>query len=171
MADISEYLETLRTAIYGEDMRGAIIGAITLLSKANTNTLEYIKERISISKNETYTIPTTAIAQNSPVTITISGGGGNTTLIRADGEALVDKLTGNTVDKTMTEVEITADDVVTGVKLTEGGTLTVKYYNKNCEDLLRRIGLTSTFKTVKSGTNAVTPDISPTPTPYTEGEI
>lgn len=31
MADISEYLETLKTAIYGEDMRSAIIGAITLL--------------------------------------------------------------------------------------------------------------------------------------------
>ena len=179
MADISEYLETLKTAIYGEDMRGAIIGAFTLLSKTNTNALEYIKENVLLSPNETYTIKATAIAQNSPVIITISGGGGNTTLIRADDKELIDQLTGYVVNATMTEAEITAEDILAGVKLTEGGTLTVKYYNKNCEDLLRRIGnavSAVTYSNLRSNdsdytANGIDSNLTVTSTQYEEGEI
>lgn len=133
--------------------------------------MRYITDSVLLSPNEIYTVPTTAIARNSPVAITVSGGGGNTVLTRADGEELIDQLTGNAVDVTMTDMEITADDVVTGVKLTEGGTLIVKYYNKNCEDLLSRIGLASSFKTVKTTTNTTTPNPTFTPTQYEEGEI
>lgn len=100
--------------------------------------MSHITRTATIS-NQIFSLSKDEIASNSPVEISYTRGGGNSTLIRADGAELIDQLTGKVIDVTMTEVEITANDIIAGVKLTEGGTLTVKYYNKNCEDLLRRI--------------------------------
>lgn len=144
-----------------------------------TTAMHYIKEIITLTPNEVYTISDTAIANNSPVTISIlSVGGNNSTLVRADGEKLVDKLTNKVVDNTMTEVEITAEDVIAGIKLTESGALTVRYYNKVCEDLLKRIGCTNsvaiysgvTTNTATVTTNTTNSDITTTATTYTELE-
>lgn len=101
--------------------------------------MSYITDNLSLTPNEVYTISDTVIASNSPVNISIQRGGGNSTLVRADGVELIDQLTGNVIDGTMTEAEITADDVLAGVKLTEGGTLTVNYYSAKCTDLIERV--------------------------------
>lgn len=100
-----------------------------------TFNMAYNSKTTTLIDTDIFTLSEDKIASNSPVNISIQRGGGNSTLVRADGVELIDQLTGNVVDVTMTEVEITADDVLAGVKLTEGGAITVSYYHKNCEDL------------------------------------
>ena len=101
--------------------------------------MDYVTESIALSPGIVASVDEADIATNSPVTVRITLGGGNSQVFKADGEPLIDQLTGNTVDSTMTDIEITAQDIITGLQMTEGGTLTIKYYNKNCEDLLRKI--------------------------------
>ena len=59
-----------------------------------------------------------------------------------------DKISNNAVDGTMTDVVITAEDLTAGLELTQGGSLTVKYYNANCEDLLQMINGSGTGFTI-----------------------
>ncbi|MEE1154172.1 MAG: hypothetical protein UH241_03350 [Acutalibacteraceae bacterium] len=141
-----------------------------MITKLNTNAMEYITENVSMSLNDIYTISATAIASNSPVSINVAGGGGNTMLVRADGLKLLDRLTGNVIDNTMTQVEITADDVRVGVRLTEGGTLTVSYYNKRCEDLLSRLA-SNFITTINNGVKEQDATPAITTTTYEEVEI
>ncbi|MEE1076255.1 MAG: hypothetical protein UHY68_03205 [Acutalibacteraceae bacterium] len=101
--------------------------------------MDYVTEIITLIPGMIASVVEADIAISSPVAVSITLGGGNSQLFRADGEPLIDQLTGNAVDSTMTDIEITAQDIIAGLQMTEGGTLTVKYYNKNCEDLLRRI--------------------------------
>ena len=101
--------------------------------------LHYITDTITLTPNELYTISESTIANNSPILITISGGGGNTVLQRADNTELIDQITGEVINSTMTKVEITATDVISGILLTQGGTLNVTYYSKECENLIAEL--------------------------------
>lgn len=110
--------------------------------------MDYITENVALAANETYAVNTTDIALSSPVKVHITVGGGNSVLVRADGEELIDKVSNSVVDGTMTDVVITAEDLTAGLELTQGGSLTVKYYNANCEDLLQMINSSGTGFTV-----------------------
>lgn len=39
----------------------------------------------------------------------------------------------------MTDIQITAEDVLSGIKATNGMSIQVKYYSANCENLLQMI--------------------------------
>lgn len=106
---------------------------------ATKHGMDFVVETVLMGQSTTYSVSMTNIAINAPVSIRVAYGGGNSQLVRADGVELIDTLTNKVVDGTMTDIEITADDLLAGLQLTEGGTLTVKYYNKNCEDLFNRI--------------------------------
>lgn len=126
------------------------------LTKIENFGMCYITEVITLSQTTIYTVEADNIALSAPVSISITRGGENTVLVRADGVELIDTLTNKVVDSTMTDIEITADDLLAGLQLTEGGTLTVKYYNKNCEDLFNRINnLGSSYKTVTASYNTI----------------
>lgn len=102
--------------------------------------MDYVTEYITLLPEMIGSLAEADIATNAPVTVHITLGGGSSTLVRADGKQLIDQLTGKVVDTaTMTDIEITAEDIISGLQMTEGGTLVVKYYNKNCEDLFGRI--------------------------------
>lgn len=119
--------------------------------------MDYVTENITLVPNAVGSVPESNIATNAPVSVHITLGGGNSQLVRADSVELVDKLTNKVVDSTMTDIEITAEDIISGLQMTEGGTLTVKYYNKNCEDLFNRINnlSNSSYKTVTANYDVV----------------
>lgn len=118
--------------------------------------MDFVVETVLMGQSTTYSVLMTNIAINAPVSVNVVYGGGNSQLVRADGVELIDTLTNKVVDSTMTDIEITADDLLAGLQLTEGGTLTVKYYNKNCEDLFNRINnLRSSYKTVTANYNTI----------------
>ncbi|MBQ7521515.1 MAG: hypothetical protein IJU14_01390 [Clostridia bacterium] len=158
MANITEELLTIQNAVYGEDMRMAIYSA---LQKLNENSVAgamcYISEAVTISTTDEYKLSSNKIAPSSPVNITVQGGAGTSTIVRTDDEDLVDILTGNTVDSTMTDIQITAQDVIAGIKATGTMSIVMKYYNKNCENLLQMINNSSNGVTTVSMVNTVIP--------------
>lgn len=103
--------------------------------------MDYITETVNIGTNMEYKLTANDIAPSSPVDIHIGNRtSSEDTIIRTDGEDLVDILTGNTVNSTMTDIQITTEDILAGIKSTGTMSIVVKYYNKNCENLLQMIG-------------------------------
>lgn len=129
----------------------------TRLNRHESYSLMYVTNTVTMIPATIYAIPSDSIATNAPVSVHITLGGGNSQLVRADGAELIDQLTNKVVDSTMTDIEITADDIIAGLKLTEGGTLVVKHYNKNCEDLFNRINNlnNSSYKTATTSYNTI----------------
>ncbi len=141
MANITEELATIQTGVYGKDIRMAIYSALQKLNENSVaGAMRYISEAVTISVTDEYKLSSNKIAPSSPVNITVQGGAGTSTIVRTDGEDLVDILTGNIVDSTMTTIRITAQDVIAGIKATGSMGIAVKYYSYNCEDLLQMIG-------------------------------
>lgn len=112
--------------------------------------LQYIYTTVPLSEKKEFKIKNREIAPSSPVKVTVKAKatGSEATVIRTDGENLVDISTGNIVDGTMTEFVITANDVISGIKATEAMSVEVKYYSENCEDLLQMINGSGTGFTV-----------------------
>lgn len=136
--------------IYEIDCGLSLSDKLNSIIKSQLFNMRYITDKITLIPTAVFKITDDNIAINAPIAIHITLGGGNSQLVRADGVELVDKLTNKVVDSTMTDIEITAEDIISGLQMTEGGTLTVKYYNKNCEDLFNRINnlSNSSYKTV-----------------------
>lgn len=103
--------------------------------------LQYIYATMPLSETKEFKIKNREIAPSSPVKVTVKAKaiGSEATVIRTDGENLVDISTGNIVDGTMTEFVITANDVISGIKATEAMSVEVRYYSYSCEDLLQMI--------------------------------
>lgn len=120
------------------------------LKRLARQAMRYITETVSLSSSAEYTLSVNDIAQSSPVKVTVKAKatGSEATVIRTDGENLVDISTGNIVDGTMTEFVITANDVISGIKATEAMSVEVKYYSANCEDLLQMINGSGTGFTI-----------------------
>lgn len=112
--------------------------------------LQYIYTTMPLSETKEFKIKNREIAPSSPVKITVKAKatGSEATVIRTDGEDLVDISTGNIVDGTMTEFVITANDVISGIKATEAMSVEVRYYSYSCEDLLQMINGSGTGFTV-----------------------
>ena len=141
MADITEELATIQMGVYGKDIRMAIYNALQKINENSvTGAMRYISEAVTISTTDEYNLSSNKIAPSSPVNITVQGGAGTSTIVRTDGEDLVDILTGNIVDSTMTTIRITAQDIIAGIKATGSMAIAVRYYSYNCEDLLQMIG-------------------------------
>ena len=133
--------------------------------------MDYVTKNITLIPRAVGFVDESDIAFNSLVSVHITPGGSGSQLVRADGEKLIDKLTNKVVDNTMTDIEVTAQDVIAGLQLTEGGTLTIKYYNKNCEDLFKRINGGTAFNSATYYTTVKYSDLTINPTHYEEGEI
>lgn len=120
------------------------------LNRLARQAMRYITETISLSGSAEYKLSVNDIAPSSPVKVTVKAKatGSEATVIRTDGDDLIDISTGNIVDGTMTEFVITANDVISGIKATEAMSVEVKYYSANCEDLLQMINGSSTGFTV-----------------------
>ena len=120
------------------------------LNRLARQAMRYITETISLSGSAEYKLSVNDIAPSSPVKVTVKAKatGSEATVIRTDGENLVDISTGNIVDGTMTEFVITANDVISGIKATEAMSVEIKYYSANCEDLLQMINGSGTGFTV-----------------------
>ena len=120
------------------------------LNRLARQAMRYITETVSLSGSAEYTLSVSNIAPSSPVKITVKAKatGSEATVIRTDGENLVDISTGNIVDGTMTEFVITANDVISGIKATEAMSVEVRYYSYSCEDLLQMINGSGTGFTV-----------------------
>lgn len=121
------------------------------LNRLARQAMRYITETVSLNNSSAeYRLSVNDIAPSSPVKITVKAKatGSEATVIRTDGDDLVDISTGNIVDGTMTEFVITANDVISGIKATEAMSVEVKYYSANCEDLLQMINGSSTGFTV-----------------------
>ena len=120
------------------------------LNRLARQAMRYITETVSLSSSAEYTLSVNDIAQSSPVKVTVKAKatGSEATVIRTDGEDLVDISTGNIVDGTMTEFVITANDVIAGIKATEAMSVEVRYYSYSCEDLLQMINGSGTGFTV-----------------------
>ena len=120
------------------------------LNRLARQAMRYITETVSLSSSAEYTLSVNDIAQSSPVKVTVKAKaiGSEATVIRTDGDNLVDVSTGNIVDSTMTEFVITANDVISGIKATEAMSVEVRYYSYSCEDLLQMINGSSTGFTV-----------------------
>lgn len=112
--------------------------------------LQYIYATMPLSETKEFKIKNREIAPSSPVKVTVKAKaiGSEATVIRTDGENLVDISTGNIVDGTMTEFVITANDVISGIKATEAMSVEVRYYSYSCEDLLQMINGSGTGFTV-----------------------
>ena len=120
------------------------------LNRLARQAMRYITETVSLSSSAEYTLSVNDIAQSSPVKVTVKAKaiGSEATVIRTDGDNLVDVSTGNIVDSTMTEFVITANDVISGIKATEAMSVEIRYYSYSCEDLLQMINGSSTGFTV-----------------------
>ncbi len=117
-----------------------VYSVINGLSQQIGFAMKFITETVSISTTAEYKLSANAIAPSSPVYISVKARtSSEDTIVRSDGETLTDILTGNTVDSTMTDIQITAQDVLSGIKATNGMSIQVKYYSANCEDLLQMI--------------------------------
>ena len=122
--------------------------------------LEYISDIQQLNADKVYKIDSDSIAGNAPVKIHIfSYGGGNSLLVRADNEQLINQLTNTVVTYDMTDIQLTAADLIAGLKMTQGGTMSIKYYSKSCEDLFELIGNASGAKIVTADYSAVVSDI------------
>lgn len=112
--------------------------------------LQYIYTTVPLSEKKEFKIKNREIAPSSPVRVTVKAKatGSEATVIRTDGENLVDISTGNIVDGTMTEFVITANDVISGIKATEAMSVEIRYYSYSCEDLLQMINGAGTGFTV-----------------------
>ena len=120
------------------------------LNRLARQAMRYITETISLSGSAEYKLSVNDIAPSSPVKVTVKAKatGSEATVIRTDGDNLVDISTGNIVDGTMTEFVITANDVISGIKATEAMSVEIRYYSYSCEDLLQMINGSSTGFTV-----------------------
>lgn len=132
-------IKSAENDIYNIDCGLSLADKLNTLIELQSFNMRYITDTVTMIPTTLYSISDENIATNVPVVVHITLGGGNSQLVRADGIELIDKLTNKVVDSSMTDIEITAEDIIAGLQMTEGGTLTVKYYNKNCEDLFRRM--------------------------------
>lgn len=104
------------------------------------NAMQFVDDTIVFIPSTVYQLTSKDIAYNSPIMISIvSVGGGDTRLVRVDDVPLINLVTKSPVEITDDRIEISLDDVLTGLKMTEGGAIKINYYSKNCEDLLSRI--------------------------------
>lgn len=112
--------------------------------------LQYIYTTVPLSEKKEFKIKNREIAPSSPVKVIVKAKaiGSEATVVRTDGEDLIDVSTGNIVDGTMTEFVITANDVISGIKATEAMSVEVRYYSYSCEDLLQMINGSSAGFTV-----------------------
>lgn len=142
MANITQELATIQTAVYGKDMRQAIYDALRKLSlESNANAMSFVSETVSIGTAKECKLTVNDIAQSSPVYVMVKARTtAEDTVVRSDGEELTDIVTGNVVDNTMTSFQVTAEDILAGMKATGSMSIQVKYYSANCEDLLQMIG-------------------------------
>ena len=141
MANITQELATIQTAVYGKDMRQAIYDALRKLSlESNANAMSFVSETVSIGTAKECKLTVNDIAQSSPVYVMVKARTtAEDTVVRSDGEELTDIVTGNVVDNTMTSFQVTAEDILAGMKATGSMSIQVKYYSANCEDLLQRM--------------------------------
>ena len=116
-----------------------IHSTVSVLNRQIDFAMKFITETATINTTDEYKLSSNKIAPSSPVNISVQGGAGNSTIVRTDGEDLVDILTGNIVDSTMATIRVTAQDVIAGIKATGSMGIAVKYYSYNCEDLLQMI--------------------------------
>lgn len=120
--------------------------------------MDYVTITKALSGNEIFNLRAKDIAPSSTVKIQISMGGGSSVLVKADGTELTDLYTGRIIDASMRNVSISVDDIVNGIKMTQGGTITVSYYNANCEDLLQMINGNSSYAILRATHNLVETD-------------
>jgi|GEM_PF-2772066 len=106
---------------------------------ATSYSMDYVQKNVLLGPEDIYRVGYNQIAGNVTAKLHITYGGGNSQLVRADGKSLIDTITNKVIDRTMTDVEITADDLIAGLQFTEGGSIQIGYYNKSCEDLFNRI--------------------------------
>ena len=106
-----------------------------------------------------YKIDSDSIASNAPVKIHIfSYDDESSLLVRADNKRLINQLTSTVVTYDTTDIQLTAADLIVGLKMTQGGTMSIKYYSKSCEDLFELIGNESGEKIVTANYSAVESD-------------
>lgn len=102
--------------------------------------LQFIYQTVPISDTKEFKLLAKDIAPSSPVYVTIKARATTDgTVVRSDGEDLVDVITGNVVDSTMTQIQITSADVIAGIKGTESISIRVEYYSRSCENILQLI--------------------------------
>lgn len=102
--------------------------------------LQFIYQTVPISPTKEFKLLAKDIAPSSPVYVEVKARTTtNGVVVRSDGEDLVDVVTGHTVDSTMTNFQITSEDVLTGIKGTESMSIRVEYYSKSCENILQLI--------------------------------
>nr|DAQ73952.1 MAG TPA: Receptor Binding Protein [Caudoviricetes sp.] len=123
------------------------------------NCLEYISDIQQLSSGKVYKIDSDSIASNAPVKIHIfSYDDESSLLVRADNKRLINQLTSTVVTYDTTDIQLTAADLIVGLKMTQGGTMSIKYYSKSCEDLFELIGNESGEKIVTANYSAVESD-------------
>lgn len=104
------------------------------------NAMRFVDDTVVFIPSTIYQLTSEDVANNSPIMISIiSVGGDNTRLLRADDNPLINLVTKLPVEITDEQIEVSIDDVLVGLKMTDGGTIKINYYSKNCEDLLSRI--------------------------------
>ena len=134
--------------------------------------LQFIYQTVPISDTKEFKLLAKDIAPSSPVYVTIKARATTDgTVVRSDGEDLVDVITGNVVDSTMTQIQITSADVIAGIKGTESMSIRVEYYSRSCENILQLIsnGGSSYFVQTTYSTNTLSSVLSnPTSTTYAE---
>lgn len=126
LADVAELKHTINELIGGEFNVSYV--------------MQFINKTVAISDSVEYKLTASDIAPSSPVYITVKARTTSSdTLVRADGEDLIDVKTGNIVDSTMTNVQVTYADVLAGIQGTDGMSIQIKYYSLSCEDILQMI--------------------------------
>lgn len=119
---------------------------INELSRQIGFAMKFITETAGIGTSTEYQLTVNDIAPSSPVYVTVKARTtAEDTIIRSDGENLTDVSTGSVVDATMTDIQITAQDVLSGIKATGAMSVQIRYYSANCEDLLQRAGNSTGF--------------------------
>ena len=104
------------------------------------NAMQFVNDTIVFIPSTVYQLTSDDVAYNSPIMISIVSVGGDTTrLVRVDDVPLINLATKAPVEITDDRIEISVDDILTGLMMTDGGTIKVNYYSKNCEDLLSRL--------------------------------
>ena len=123
-----------------------VYSVINELSRQIGFAMKFITETAGIGTSTEYQLTVNDIAPSSPVYVTVKARTtAEDTIIRSDGENLTDVSTGSVVDATMTDIQITAQDVLSGIKATGAMSVQIRYYSANCEDLLQRAGNSTGF--------------------------
>lgn len=102
--------------------------------------LQFIYQTVPISTTKEFKLLAKDIAPSSPVYIYVKARTtDNGTVVRSDGEDLIDVTTGQVVDSTITTFQVTSQDVLAGLKGTENMSIRIEYYSKSCENILQLI--------------------------------